>query len=325
MDLTQAIQFFKPIFYLFHGEQMFPSSIDYILENSDLIQDNNVLMKRPITNQSLYDLSDRKNLYLDIDDGIITGQTNLSQVPVYAIYRETDTFYEIIYITVFPYNGSYNVLHLEKVGHHYGDIEHVSIRIKKDFTYKKEDIICVFFGAHRSEDGKWIYFEDLEFEQDRLVVYVAKDGHGNYHKPYMALRHFGLANDYFDKDIRWDPPVNILYFKDHPKFDKNTMGWMYFSGLIGENGISSVSSKSWFNGEPNPEDRKLNYVPILPKRAAQLFRASMYLSFILLLSTLIGIGFLQKSLSISEYFLVLGLSLFCIVLIMKIIIRKVSP
>ena len=90
---------------------------------------------------------------------------NVSSAPVYAYYRDFDTFFEIRYLFFYGYNGAYNILHFfnyldVKYGEHDGDIEHITIRFwKRDGLLPKQgmsNLGRIYYGAHTSLEGMWV-------------------------------------------------------------------------------------------------------------------------------------------------------------------------
>lgn len=330
-DYIKLCNLFAPVIYLFCKEQYYPSSIDYILENSTLVDENKIVEQKPIKNETIFDLSINKykgqtgltNFYIDIPDSIIHGNKNLSNVPIYCMINEKDDYFEIIYIAIYPYNGSYNILGIQKVGQHYGDIEHLTLKVKKTYTGIPQDIISVMFGSHGTKDGRLVENKDLEFENGKLVAYSARNGHGFYNKPYMAYRFYGLANDYIEKGKKWIPSeVSMLYRQDNPNFNKTKMGWIYMAGRLGKNGVTSLSDKYWFyTGESN---ETLNPPRIYSKNITLIYFFVLYLIIFSVVYGIVRFGLWQQKIRSQYFFGILIILILILIMVAKKLIIKFS-
>lgn len=75
------------------------------------------------------------------------------------------------------------------LGYHEHDVEFISV-------YYFENVpVRVFFSAHGRGQGSWVEWEDCEFVDDQLVVYVARNSHAMYPHTGRYWRVFGFAND----------------------------------------------------------------------------------------------------------------------------------
>ena len=332
MDST-TVQFlldrYKPVFYLFSKEKYKPSSMEYLLLNAnlvenaviakdadgkDLIKDGVITVSSPnVTNALLYDLSKGKyqgqtglkTVYLDFPERVMYGESDVSRVPIYGLVRDKGSYIELIYILNFPYNGPFNVLNSQKTGVHWGDLEHITILLNKPTDGSLNDIQQVMFGAHGSADGRWVKKSDLTLTDDgKIVVFVADHSHALYHKPRMVFRLGGVANDYTDYGIKWEPPyVQALYFDNDPNFNKDTMGWIYFAGRIGYDGISSLVDKYWFSqGEPLPEQKPLSSPPIIDRKSATVYYFIVAAVIVAAAYGIVKLGFYQKRIDPDIYF-----------------------
>jgi hypothetical protein len=311
MDLLTK---FCPIFYLHPTEIYKPSSIEYILENSELVSNDFTILKNsPLSSLDL--ISSPSSSFIDISQKIIKGQS-LSVAPIYGKVKKLEEYTDLTYIAVFPYNGDFNILNIQKVGEHFGDIEHVTIRLNKN-----NEIDSIFYGAHRIRNGRWIKPCEAEYENGRIVVYIALHGHGMYYKPYLAFRFFGFANDYMDKGERWDPKIVQIYEITENEFDKETMGWAYYEGKIGYDGIRSLSDKEWFH---EGESTSLIYNPpdIYNKVFSDLFTYTMIVFYIIIISKILIMR--PKNFNRTTYYLFVGITLILVISFLKWIILKVA-
>ncbi len=235
-------------------------------------------------------------------------------------------YYEVNYIFNFPYNPPFNVLKVQKTGQHYGDLEHITMFIRKPITGKINDIIKVMYGGHGRLDGRWVDFKDLPIENNKVVVYVAKGSHALYPKKGLVFRLGGVANDETSNDYKWEPKTVIpIYNESNPNFKKETMGWIYFSGRFGNDGITSLGDKYWWtSGEPTPEAVPLNSPPILTGIKLVLYRSSQFILLGGIAYGLYLLGTKQHILSTQNYFIILAIVIGLLTVVTRRIIRKVS-
>lgn len=115
----------------------------------------------------------------DIENYLFYGKKYYS-ITYYMYYKEN---YAIGLNGLFPKN--------KNLGYHDKDIEH--IRILYNFTTLDPEY--VFFSAH-SQEGLWIKYNNCEFFNNKLIVYISYGSHAC--KPHKGIywRIFGFANDY---------------------------------------------------------------------------------------------------------------------------------
>lgn len=279
MSNLEILEQFAPIIYFHPNERYFPVSIDFLLKNSTLknFLDNTTIEKPSQTD--LYSLAEKYEfkpksdgeIILSIDPYIKYGEHPIKNVPIYAIYRTKNDKIYLTYIILLAHNGDYNILGLANVGSHPGDLEHITLELNKD-----KQLLNIFYSAHGLEDGRIVKAKDVPMENGKIVAYAALNGHGLYPSEGFAFRFGGIANDYLEKGIRWEPNVFELFSKDNPLFDKNTMGWTVYNGRIGGNlnkpnteGISGLLGKDWYGLNAlsinDFEEKKLKSPPIIPK------------------------------------------------------------
>jgi hypothetical protein len=312
--MEQLIKKYSPIVYINSEEKYLPSSIDWMLKYSTLVDFNtNTKIKSP-SQRDLYEIAKKYDfqrrgegdVVLSFDSDVYKGQTPLSDVPVYAFSRETEDKIYITYMILLPYNGSYDIAGLAELGEHPGDLEYMTIECSKDGNLKR-----VYFGAHGYKDGRWVDGSLVELENDHIVCYMAFSGHGLYHKPGQVFRFGGFANDVVNRGIRWTPNVSTIYYRDDPKFNIDTMGWTTFNSRIGggqdkpnTDGIMGLPDKPWFVNGTNPDETYYNPPPIISGKASKGYSiiveflkiAMIYIS-ILLLRYILGKFVFNKYLS----------------------------
>jgi hypothetical protein len=251
---------YSPILYFHPDEKYFPCSVDWLLQNSRLVNYiNNVMVSNiyPVTQRILYNqaLSDNfkkrsdGSLILSFTEELYRGETPLNKVPCYCIYRETDNKIYLTYIFLYAKNGEYSILDLVNVGQHPGDIEHITVEL----DLYTQNCIRVLYSAHTNNDSRWVNYSNIEKENDKIIVYVALNGHGLYPKEGIAFRYYGLANDYMKKGIKWIPSIVRLYGKHDNNFNIDMMGFTTYNGRIGgsiklgdTSGIMGLPDKKWY-------------------------------------------------------------------------------
>jgi hypothetical protein len=311
---------FSPIIYLHPEEMFYPVDINWLLKYSTLKDFNdNTVIKSP-TQRDLYNIAQKYNFQARKDGDVVLsfsldsykGQTPVSDVPIYALVREMNDKVYITYIILFAYNGNYNIAGLADVGEHPGDMEHITVEATKDGT-----LLRAFFSAHGVKDGRWVKAEEIEKENGKIVAYNAVNGHGLYPYAGVAFRFGGAANDTLVKGDRWEPVPKIIYPKDTPKFNIDTMGWTVYNSRFGGSidkpnteGITGLPDKAWIENIDNPDETFYKPPPIFSEKSETTYKFSSSVIQIsaLYLGIYILIKFFHKgslSLSIKEHILVI--------------------
>lgn len=237
----------SPVLYFHSNEKYFTSAVDFYLENSDVRLNNEVVLSSP-SQQELYDFSkrianaDKANIH-PRGEHIKVG--NLRNTSIYAITKHTDNAIYITYLFFFPYNGAYNVLGCIKAGSHHADIEHFTIEIDPHSLTP----LRYYFSNHGYEEGGWYLPEEIEFENNKPVIYVAKYSHGLFYKPGTVLRIGGFANDVMDKGPKLQPHnYNLIIMeKENSLYFNDAQSWIYYPGNWAPDGIRGVVGQAWYN------------------------------------------------------------------------------
>lgn len=193
-----------PIFYFYKKEPYMPANFDDILkiaglDSTSVSNDNTKIItipkekrfEHPIGTQILC----RYNYFNTIDNDIITGK-----------------YVDLIYIVTFTWNGT-----LEE---HAFDKEEVIVRVKlNDDT---DSLVRVFGSAHGN--GMWFDKNNLDFENDKIIMYSANESHAMYNKPRVYKRMFGFGNDVTGKDIKWVPSEFIIIDNKVGLYTSNSSG-----------------------------------------------------------------------------------------------------
>jgi len=294
MERTKRIDIinkFSPIIYFHKLENYFPVSSEFLLKNS-IIYDNitdEIILESP-TNLDIYEMcfnkktknkeiKEKKGINLKISEYIFTGENPISNVPIYAFYKEKGEYIYISYTALFAYNGDYKILKVFDVGAHETDLEHLTVELKKsDLSLNR-----VMFSSHTTKNGVWVDANNVEMEKGKIVAYSALHGHGFYKAEGLAFRLYGLANDHLQKGLRWEPKTFEIFEKTDPEFDSDTMSWIYFCGEFGE--TESLYKKNWFgkNHEEILENKYLSYPYIFNQNNEKIINVLYILGLIVLI------------------------------------------
>lgn len=277
-----------PRLYFHPDEKYFPASMEWIVANGKIMEMNasgnyQVAVERP-TNNDMFAYGQKygfstfsDKVYLEIPSSIYSGQfpkemLEQGAVSTYSYIRKglnNDTL-RLTYIFTFPYNGEYPILWLQDAGQHDYDLEHITVEINR----VTGDLIRVYYGSHGPADGLWAMADQVPRDVDgKIIGYIALDGHGVYPKVGGAFRLYGLSNDITGKGQVWNPRVQMIFPKDDPRFNINTMGWTVFPGRIGLHGTTSLSDKSWYQTADPETTKPPRFISTLQ---LNLFRAVVY-------------------------------------------------
>jgi len=201
----------------------------------------------------------------------IRGLTNPNDAPIYARVRSYRSYYEIVYVFHYPYNGPYHIFGLIPAGIHDADFEHLVVRVRRKTREEIAEggnevdvggeILHVWYGSHGYKDGYWATaaknnkkMRRHEFELrdgTHPVIYIAHHSHAIYSHPSTYWRILGFANDVCvrDENSIWTPSeVVLIYDPSHYRFDasKTSTSWVGYRGHWCCDGISSVQCQGWW-------------------------------------------------------------------------------
>jgi len=270
MNIDDLLYKYQPIIYFHNEEEYFPCNADYFVKNSNLIK-NNKIIDNEMTQTKLYKiLSDNNTFIQPKNDTIINGfRYNYEDAPLYYYIRNDYVKKKIFiyFFLFFAYNGSYNILNIANVGHHYNDIEHFTYQIDMNTG----NLESIFFSAHGSDEGMWRNENEIEFiienknlvkNRKRPVLYCAKNGHGFYYRPGCIFRFFGFANDLTNKGFKYS---DYNYIKidnpDDSNFNPELYGWFYSNIRMGIDGTRDIYKRKYLVNE----DKGASYQKIIPE------------------------------------------------------------
>jgi len=120
---------------------------------------------------------------------------------------EPETYYRLTYI--FIYRDNYPP-HAFGLGDHLGDIEHVTLYVKRnDDGSPAETIHKMYYAAHNEFEGSWVASDDIEYKNGHPITYVARGSHADFphlkegtsffSSTHYIARIFLFANDQIEK------------------------------------------------------------------------------------------------------------------------------
>lgn len=322
--ISTLVAKYCPILYLHPTDVNMPSSVEWFLERSRVERwdgsKRRVLKERGEASwQDLLALQKDFNhkwihLMIEPEDRLGVSLENVDDVPLYVSVKQLEDTegilhaIEITYMTFYPHNGSYALAPFKfccgrftpEVGAHDGDWEHVTVRCHPETG----DLQGVWYNRHFNKEGEWVPARAVPIDQatGRIIVYVAKGGHGVYEQPQIKKRVFGIANDAAsDEGVIWRPrrcllckpadspevsmkarargcELDIRYPGKYLKFNEKAQtypvavevdksGWVDFRGYWGT--IPSPIEQCWFaNAEPPVSfgDMKRLWSPCWPEK-----------------------------------------------------------
>lgn len=262
---SALLQRFRPVIYLHPDEQYFPMGVVpyFTGKSTRMVDGKNVLVPAgQVTMQRIYDEYVRRgkkfqgNVHFINDDAVKRGDARPRpgqplRTPLAGLTFERDGRTYLQYFPFYGYNGWYPLsilgvtLKKNLTGAHWGDIEHITVRLNRARTA----IESIFFAAHGGDDGMRLEGASLQYlerEGVRPVVYSAVNGHGSYPRAGAWVRLATAGTDVTGRGTRWDPTLFQVFPDSDSRFNPKTMGWMYVPGQIGPDGIAPVAAKDWF-------------------------------------------------------------------------------
>ena len=213
----------NPLVY-FNDDDVVPYSADFERKNYYMVPKGykykNKFWKELINSSK----EDQKN--------ILKGSLNVNDLKNIPYYVEIDdetneNYIYISYCFFYGFNGAARILYSTiKIEDHFGDVENVSIRIKKPDSYSNSQIEestidnlqidQIYYAAH----GGGELVKDNSYDKDgvRPIVYTGINSHASYKKSGVYWRIFGYGNDITEKGVKWDPTsINIISINKNAK------------------------------------------------------------------------------------------------------------
>jgi hypothetical protein len=307
----------KPVIYFHKDENYFPCNADFFIQNSHLLK-NNKIIDENMNQTKLYNISHNDkfqnfdNTFIQpFNESVIYGfRYNYEDSPLYYYLRETEDKLYIYFFLFFGYNGTYNILNLMNIGHHYNDVEHFTYEINKN----NGSLERIFFSAHGKSEGIWKYYKDLEFDKEnktRPIIYCAKFGHGFYPRNGCIVRMFGFGNDLTNKGFKFSNYNYIKILKQNDNnFNPELYGWFYSNVKFGVDGTTQIYKRNYLLDE----DKGSNFQTFIPEYIFDITPNIVILILILILLKLLEIYFNIKDRTKKTLFIIFVFSIFIFIL-----------
>ena len=246
MNDIEIAEKYEPIFYFHREERYYPISIEKYLSHCQMVDDKNniVISSGNVELKHLEDNEYSKNS-LVIKTKI---RTITKYITIYAKISETDNYYYITYYMIFQNNKGYKILGcIKNVGEHLYDLEHVTVKVLKE----SESIETIFYSSH--DDGEMHTINNIEFENSRPIVYIAKNSHATYNRIGTIYRIWFLANDKCEKHFKFNQTLNLL---------NEERDWYNFKGKLSQDGGSLMGNRHWFESPWLEKQEKKRFLKI---------------------------------------------------------------
>lgn len=224
--MKRLAELYAPIICFHSKEKYFPCSIEYFIKYCSIWNGKKELR---VIKRCLKLPSDEKykNISLKFNKKYKHGQTNeihqneIKNIPYYFYFYETKKSYRIVYIFIFPYNGSktFNIKHVTF------DIDKITEKLQK-----------VHFPGNIFT-RKWVNVKDLRTTRNKVIIYSSKF----YHRLQKTDKNISLFcwENIRNNKIYWNSSNIIL-------IDKDTH-WNKFPGRIGNDKNNKIPLyKSWY-------------------------------------------------------------------------------
>ncbi|CAM9400717.1 unnamed protein product [Chrysoparadoxa australica] len=314
-EFGALLDLFSPVYRFDAKEKYFPSTAEFILSNSTCFKrgkgEKDWEPETRTPEQVIAEPERRTEYKLEPAEGSWLGQdVTKEDVPVYGLARQLSAgvaipfldraipnVVELVYYSLFTYNGTTFALPGTEVGVHTGDIEHITVRVDAD----AKRILEVYYAAHGAGEGKWVpsteFYEQLKecdpgtttgdqkaiepkllldtTEDGHPVVYPALAGHASYpaaktwHRFTLHSALPGLGDDEANGDgVEWKPSVTRLTKDPQP-----SPAWLNITYLGEVKNITGLGS--WkYEGEElrrhHPDFRSMVEEGLYPERAVKL-------------------------------------------------------
>jgi len=256
---AEILETYAPKVWLAEEEKYFPSPVEF-----SFMHNRRLWEPEGHDNWWLYTYEDMAaaSSVLDYFHGCDGYPCQLSDVPVYAFWDEVDDVLigsvaydvvDLVYFFWFPYNrGKYVAIADTTFGHHVGDWEHISIRLKPEWDEGTGQWVYVLHEIYLSaHDFGETYSPDeiTEWESTHPVVFTAWGSHGiwleegDHHYDTIDIELLGIK--FYDIE---------LYDYTSPGSAWDT--WNYVEGYDYDNqaGLAGNAWPTWMSDEfDNPE------------------------------------------------------------------------
>lgn len=189
-DIENLFIKYCPIVYFYKKEPYMPANFDELLKIANLTPTT-------VLNDDVKMITIPKNKRLDCP---IANQILCKTAGYFTI--GDIKYIDLVYVVTFSWNGTRE--------EHAFDKEEIIVRIK--IINGLDDIVRVFGSAHGN--GMWFNKNQLDFEDNKIVMYSGNESHAMYSKPRLYKRIFGFGNDVTGKDKKWVPSQFVIFGLD---------------------------------------------------------------------------------------------------------------
>ncbi len=250
MELSEAIQYHSPLFYLHSDEAYFPIAPNTYVAACGLKLGEQWVKPQELTEGWTVGTTLEHSLMLSPGHSVVSVMgncRNLHDIPVYVdLYHPPGTCdYYVHYIQFYGFSGPYQPLCCIpqlQIGAHLADIEHITYHYKSQVKDVNTEVSLnrVYCSAH--EEGEWHPLTDLAWEGSHPVFYVARYSHATYATMGHHRRICGLLDDECNSGYRWDSS----HFIKVPSINEE---WARFPGTWGESEVRGLPGKTWFQSD----------------------------------------------------------------------------
>lgn len=252
VEEESLLEKYAPVLYFHPDELFFPTTIDAMLEESDLKVNNVTIDELPVLVDSLSSPDVTGEYYLDmvgasgglvvfgipIDPFLVPESDRFNIYPyiVYGRESEPDNMHIVLqYWFFYSYNDWNNK--------HEGDWEMIQIVLNKT---NKNPLFATYSYHYEANTLTW---SQIEISESHPKVFVANGGHASYWDT-SNRRHHGFQ-EYISRDGPiLSPEVNYTLIKI-----SNLTNWVHFPGLWGEVGFNPGTS-----GPHSPANNQLGQI-----------------------------------------------------------------
>lgn len=130
---------------------------------------------------------------------------------------------------------------------HNSDVKFLVVYVNKATPINENGIEKMYFGAHGTYGGQWIYKNQIEImDNSHPVAYSCLGDHSFYYSAGLRPRIYGVVYERCAHDILTKPQPHQIFENTDPRYDPSTMGWLYFPASLCDQGVSPPSQQwSW--------------------------------------------------------------------------------
>jgi hypothetical protein len=263
-----VVKQYAPVLRFHPNEKYFPCSIEFLLQNGWLRDNNNKDWN--IVNPAQTDLQQycAENYYVQINPSQYPGMctNNVVSAPLYYAVQEFTDIIEITYIFLYAYQGGQTVRALRAgtefncivndFGIHQGDLETIVVRLVPQGT-GGYSVLDAVYSAHGNES--YLPTQRIEWSGTHPVVDVALNLHGSYSMKAQGdtVTDFeqpgilAIIDSMATGGVEWATynSAQVLQLGlDNNNVPVSDQVWAAFAGRLGIQQTNSLTSATYFDG-----------------------------------------------------------------------------